>query len=57
MRTATPATPTAKNNRKYNNCTLECIVLSTCTELSLKRPLLRLIYTCEVSGEGDGAET
>ena len=28
--------PTAKNNSKCNNCTLECIVLSTCTELSLK---------------------
>ena len=35
MRTATP-TPTAKNNSKYNNCTLECIELGTCTELSLK---------------------
>ena len=28
--------PTAKNNSKYNNCTLECIELSTCTELLLK---------------------
>ena len=25
-----------KNNDKYNNCTLECIELSTCTKLSLK---------------------
>ena len=32
MRTGTP---TAKNNSKYNNRTLECIELSTCTELSL----------------------
>ena len=30
-------TTTAKNNRKHlNNCTLECIGLSVCTELSLK---------------------
>ena len=29
-------TPTAKNDSKYNNYTLECIELSTCTELSLK---------------------
>ena len=29
-------TTTAKNNGKCNNCTLECIKLSTCTELSLK---------------------
>ena len=35
MRTATP-TPMEKNNSKYNNCTLEWIELSTCTELSLK---------------------
>ena len=34
MRTATP-TPTTKNNSKHNNCTFECIELSTCTELSL----------------------
>ena len=27
---------TAKNNSNYNNCTLECTELSTCTELSLK---------------------
>ena len=32
---ATPM-PTTKNNSKYNNCTLECIELGTCTELSLK---------------------
>ena len=32
------ATPTTavKNNSKYNNCTLECIGLSTCMELLLK---------------------
>ena len=36
MRPAMPKTMTAKNNSKYNNCTLECIELSTCTELSLK---------------------
>ena len=29
-------TTTAKNNSKYNNCTLECIKLGTDTELSLK---------------------
>ena len=43
---ATPTT-TAKNNSKYNNCTLEYIELSTCTKLSLKleretRPFLKL---------------
>ena len=37
--TAMPTT-TAKSNSKYNNCTLECIKLSTYTELSLKRPVL-----------------
>ena len=37
-RTATPTT-TTKNNSKYNNCTMECIEMSTCTELSLKLDL------------------
>ena len=32
VRTATP-TRTTKNNSQYSNCTLECIVLSTCTPL------------------------
>ena len=32
---ATPTT-TPKNNGKYNSCTLECIGLSTSTELALK---------------------
>ena len=36
MRAATPTTPTAKNNSKYNNRTLECIELGNCTVLSLK---------------------
>mgnify|MGYP001792981607 CR=1 FL=1 len=36
-RMVTPTTTTtAKNNSKYNNCTSECIELSTCTELSPK---------------------
>ena len=30
------ATLRAKKNSKYNNCTLECLELSTCTELSLQ---------------------
>ena len=30
------AMPTPKNNSKHNNCTLECIELGTCKELSLK---------------------
>ena len=42
-RTATP-TPTAKNNSKYNNCTLECIELGTCTELSLKFELEKTFF-------------
>ena len=30
------ADTTANNNSKYNNCTLECIELGTCTESSFK---------------------
>ena len=46
MRTATP---TAKNNSKYNDCTLECIELSSCTELPLQlereKPFFRVVGT------------
>ena len=52
MRTATPTT-TAKNSSKYNNCTLKCIELSSCTELLLKlgreKTFFRVVRTTRTS--------
>ena len=45
MRTATPR---AKNNNKYNNCTMECIKLSICTQLSLKLEFEKIYFRVSV---------